>query len=173
MISPVRWYPLREELRKHILCFHPIRKTQRKGQDRGDEKGRLFCTGPDLKMNKKNTVSLELVVLLRSTNQHLQPGLTRGQENAWRPPALAHNNILVFLCYVNHVYIVFEANSQMLWYWMLDSLSWFTVTLDVFLCLEAVAFCMKKYSPNLQGLVNIMLVIKSCMCIALPTINTV
>ncbi len=39
-------------------------------------------------------MSSELVVLLRSTNQRIQPGLTRGQKSAWRLPACEHNRVL-------------------------------------------------------------------------------
>ncbi len=45
--------------------------------------GRVFTTEPNLNVNKSNVVSLELltliVVLLRSTNQRIQPGLTPGR----------------------------------------------------------------------------------------------
>ncbi len=36
-------------------------------------------------------MSSKLVVLLRPTNERIQPGLMRGQESA-RPPACVHNN---------------------------------------------------------------------------------
>ncbi len=46
----------------------------------GTGEGFVFCTEPDLNVNTNNTVSFELVVLLRSLNQRLQLGLTRGQK---------------------------------------------------------------------------------------------
>ncbi len=46
------------------------------------------------KSESNNRVSLELVILLSSTNQRIQPGLTRGQESARRPPAWVHNSAI-------------------------------------------------------------------------------
>ncbi len=58
--------------------------------------GRVFTTEPDLNVNKSNAVSLELliVVLLRSTNQRIQPDLTPDQETASQPPACVHYTYL-------------------------------------------------------------------------------
>ncbi len=49
----------------------PRRKTWRKDRNWGEEILRAFGAELDLKVNKNNTVPLELVVLPRSTNQRI------------------------------------------------------------------------------------------------------
>ncbi len=57
----------------------------------GRGEGRLFGTELNLKVKKNYRVSLELVVLLRSTKQRIKLGLTRGHGSAHRPPVCLHN----------------------------------------------------------------------------------
>ncbi len=71
------------------MCY-VFSPEERKDQDL---EGCVFCTEPGLKVNRNNTVPSELVVLMRSTNQRIQPGLTRGQYSAQWPPTCVHNNI--------------------------------------------------------------------------------
>ncbi len=67
----------------------PRREDRGKRQCSGRGEERLFGTEPEL----NNTMYLEQVaVLLRLTNQRIQPGLTRGQESARRPPACVRNS---------------------------------------------------------------------------------
>ncbi len=41
-------------------------------------------------LEQKQIVTYKLVVLSMSANQHIKPGLTRGKENARRPPACVY-----------------------------------------------------------------------------------
>ncbi len=71
-----------------LLRLHHERKTERKGCSQGE--GSVFGTESDLKVNKKNTLSSIPGVLLRSTNQRIQPVLTRGQERSRLSSALIY-----------------------------------------------------------------------------------
>ncbi len=64
---------------------------KREKSELGERRRRLFSTKPDFKVKENDSVSSELVCLLRSTNQRVQAGVTRGQESARRPPACLHN----------------------------------------------------------------------------------
>ncbi len=89
-----------------VNCLHPGRKTERKRPCSGRGEGRLFAEEPSLKVNKNIALSSIPVVLLRSTNQHIQPGLTRGEESACRPPACVHNMSVAFYCTVSIKFVL-------------------------------------------------------------------
>ncbi len=65
--------------------------TTEEGKREKAELGRLFSTVPDFKVKENDSVSSELVGLLRSTNQRVLAAFTRGQESVRQPPACLHN----------------------------------------------------------------------------------
>ncbi len=69
----------------------PQKEEREKRSCSGRGEGRLYGREPDLKVKLNKSVYSEIVVLLMSTNQRIQPGLTRGQESARLPPACVHN----------------------------------------------------------------------------------
>ncbi len=73
-----------------MLCLHHGRRKREKAE-LGERRGRLFSAEPDLKVKENDSVSSELVGLLKSTNQRVPAGLTRGQGSARPPPACIHN----------------------------------------------------------------------------------
>ncbi len=52
--------------------FTPVEDIKKKRPSSGIGEGRVFSREPDFKVYKNSTVSLELVTLLRSTNQRIQ-----------------------------------------------------------------------------------------------------
>ncbi len=76
-VSPLLY---RQNLRRQCYFFIPERRQREK-----------FGAEPNSKVNKNYRVSLELVVLLRSTHQRIKLGLTRGHKSAHRPPVCLHN----------------------------------------------------------------------------------
>ncbi len=80
------------EINYYCCDFNPRGRHGRKRPSSGRADRRLICIQPDWNVKKdQRSVSSNLIVLLRSTNKHIQSGLTRGQESARRRPVCVQN----------------------------------------------------------------------------------